>query len=210
MSEIIPAIIATSYEDLEAKVRKLEPYTDRVQLDIMDGKFVPEKTISGYEELAKLQTSLQFDVHLMIEDPASQMFEWYQRGVGNSFFIHAEVQNGLKDLFEQLKLNLKSTGLVFNPETRPEDFQDLLKSVDYVQFMTVHPGKYGGEFLPEVLGKVSDFRDQHPQIPIVIDGGMNPETGREALLAGASYLVVGSYLQNSADIGTAIQAMKDL
>ena len=76
MVKIIPSILATTEEELEKLLRMVEPFVDRVHLDIGDGDFIPTKTISGYEELIKMETKVKFDVHLMVSRPEDQMYFW--------------------------------------------------------------------------------------------------------------------------------------
>src|SRR3989344_7479271 len=168
MIKIIPAILATTKEDFEKLLRKVEPYVDRVHLDIGDGDFVPTKTISGYEELIKMETKVKFDIHLMVSRPEDQMYFWYKTKA-DRFFIHVETDHGHKNLIDQIHLNDRQVGLVFNPETQVENMMELIESIDFVQFMAVHPGNYGGEFVESVISKISEFHGQYPSIPIFVD-----------------------------------------
>lgn len=211
--EVIPSILVKTYEEFEQKVRALEPHVERAHLDIIDGVFAPNKTITGYEELGKIQTSLKFDVHLMVADPYEQMYNWYQNGYADRFIIHAEIQNRISELFDQIKSNGRSAGLALNTETRPEDIEnleELLEKSAFIQFMTVHPGFYGGKYVPEVAYKLRMFREEHPDIEIAVDGGVTPETAKELLQAGATTLVCGSYIWNSDNIEEAINELKML
>jgi ribulose-phosphate 3-epimerase len=208
MMEVIPSILAKTKEELETMVRNLEPHVERAHLDIMDGEFVPNKTIKGYDELKDLKTSLRFDVHLMIKNPHNIMHRWYKAGNIDAFMVHAEEQNGLRELIDQIKLNRKKVGLVLNPSTQIGQVIDFLDDVDYVQFMTVEPGFYGGKFVEKVVAKIEDFYSRYPKMPIMVDGGVNPETAKRLKIAGVSILVVGSYIQKSPDIQDAIQTLK--
>ncbi|MDP2648212.1 MAG: ribulose-phosphate 3-epimerase, partial [Candidatus Yanofskybacteria bacterium] len=87
MIEIIPAILTDSAEKFEAMVRRLEPHVQRVHLDIVDGKFADNKTISGWKELLEIKTPLAFDVHLMVTNPTKQMEHWYKTSA-DRFIIH--------------------------------------------------------------------------------------------------------------------------
>jgi len=210
MHQVIPSILAKTQKELEEMIRTYEPHVDTVHLDIMDGKFVPNVTIEGYKELDAIRTDLKFDIHLMIDDPYAQMFNWYPVGGTNHFCVHAEARNGLEDLIGQVKLNDKKVCLVLNPQTRLEDVFDLINTVDMVQIMTVEPGSYGGKFLDEVVYKISDFRQRFPEMTIAVDGGMNPDTAKTVLRAGASVLIVGNYIRNSKNVKEAIDAMRIL
>lgn len=210
MIKIIPAIIAKSYEELEKMVRQVEPYVDRVQLDIMDGDFVPDKTISGYEELIKLETKLKFDVHLMVSKPEDQMYYWYKTGADN-FLIQAETDHGHQDLIRQIHSNNRKAGLVLNPETPIEKIIELIDDIDSVQFMTVHPGAYGGEFVESVVDKIREFHNRYPNIPLAVDGAIHAGNIQKVIAAGASIIVLGSHIfSENRDVGEAIEEMKAL
>lgn len=209
MIKIIPSILAKTSEEFEKMVRIMEPYVDRAHLDIGDGDFVPTKTISGYEELIKMETKINFDVHLMVSRPEDQMYFWYKTKA-DRFLIHAETDHGHGNLIDQIHLNGRQIGLVLNPETQVEKIAELIDDIDFVQFMTVHPGFYGSEFLESVINKILEFHGQYPNMPIFADGGVNPETALRLIAVGATTLVVGSYAVNSADVGKAIEELKTM
>lgn len=199
MIEIIPSILAKNAQDFSALVLKISSFTRRAVIDIGDGEFVPDKIIGEPEELLKLHTSLQFDVHLMVKDPVAWLSKpWPEQA--DRFFAHIEAlgerAGGFIDLVHSQN---RKVGLVLNPETALETVEPFAGKIDFVQFMTVHPGGYGGEFLPEVLDKIASFHKLHPEIPIAVDGGINPETAPMAIKSGAQILVVGSYVMMSED-----------
>src|SRR3989338_10021837 len=133
MIKIIPSILAKTPEEFEKMIRMVEPYVDRVQLDIADGDFVSTKTISGYEELKKIETKVEFDVHLMVSRPEDQMYFWYETKASR-FLIHAETDHGHASLIDQIHFNGKKAGLVLNPETQIEKITELIDGIDFVIF----------------------------------------------------------------------------
>lgn len=210
MINIIPSILAKTPEEFEKLLRAVEPHVDRVHLDIGDGDFVPIKTISGYEELIKKETRVNFDVHLMVSRPEDQMYFWYKTKA-DRFLIHAETDHGHKNLIDQIHFNGRKVGLVLNPETQAEKIAELIDDIDFVQFMTVHPGNYGGEFVESVIGKILDFHGQYPNVSIMVDGAIHPETARRVIAVGASLLVVGTHiLQEGNDVGKAIEELNKI
>ncbi len=207
MIEIIPSILATTKEEFEKLLKSVEPYADRVHLDIGDGDFVATKTISGYEELITTETKVNFDVHLMVSRPEDQMYFWYKTKA-DRFFIHAETDHGHSNLINQIHLNGRKVGLVLNPETQVEKIVELIDDIDFVQFMTVHPGNYGGEFVESVIDKILDFHGRYPNVPIMVDGAIHTETARMVVAVGASILVVGTHILNEGnDVGKAIEEL---
>lgn len=209
MNKIIPAIIANSREDMEKLLKTVEPHVDRVHLDVMDGILVPNKTISYYEELSKVQTNLNFDVHLMVNNPEDQMYFWYQVANADRFLIHAESQADLKGLIDQIHSNSKMAGLVLNPKMPSEVIYELVDDVDIIQFMTVEPGQYGADFVEGVVSKIEQFHIKHPSVPIGVDGGVNLETAPKLIAAGVSMFAVGSYIFSSDDVGKAIAELQE-
>lgn len=209
MINIIPSILAKTSEEFEKLVRMVEPYVDRVHLDVGDGDFVPAKTIFGYEELIKIETKVKFDVHLMVSRPEDQMYFWYKTKA-DRFLIHAETDHGHGGLIEQIHLNGREVGLVLNPETQIEKIAELTENTDFVQFMTVYPGFYGSRFVESVIDKITEFHNQYPSIPIFVDGGVNLETASRLIAVGATTLVVGSYIIESQDVGKAIEELRTI
>lgn len=207
MINIIPSILAETSEEFEKLLRMVELYVDRVHLDIGDGDFVSTKTISGYEELIKMETKVNFDIHLMVSQPEDQMYFWYKTKA-DRFLIHAETDHGHRNLIDQIHLNDRKVGLVLNPETQIDKIAELVENIDFVQFMTVHPGNYGGDFVESVIDKILDFHGHYPNVPIMVDGAIHSQTARRVLAVGASILVVGTHiLQEGNNVGNAIEEL---
>ncbi len=207
MVEIIPAILTDSSEKFKELVHKLESYTGRIHIDIADGIFVPNKTITGYDEIKQIESALKFDVHLMVEKPEEHLKEWI-RTHADRFIIHAESKSDLTVLVDELHKNGRKVGLAFNPETDSGKFKDLINKIDFVQFMTVHPGFQGGQFVESVLERAREFKNEYPNISIAVDGSMHLETAKLAVAAGASIIVVGGHiLLENRNVGEAIEEL---
>jgi ribulose-phosphate 3-epimerase len=203
MIQIIPSILAKSYRQFEQLVRRYELYVDRVQLDIIDGEFAPETTITGHEELIRIGTRLAFDAHLMVKRPAEVLGEWY-RSKADRIILHAEAEGDLARLLVHIKEHGKRAALSLSPETPAATIESLIPHCDFIQFMTVYPGAYGAGFLANTIKKITDFHAMHPHVTIAVDGGIIPETARQVIDAGASLLVCGSYLKNAPDVASAL------
>ena len=208
MVEIIPAILVKTPEEFREAVHKLEPHAERVHLDIIDGVFAPNTTIQGFSELSGLETPLAFDVHLMVSRPADILEEWLKTKA-DRFMVHIESEGDIKEIARTIRGQNKQMRLALNPETASQQAEPYLDLVHLVQFMTVHPGFQGEEFLPEVLDKIKWFYQHHGHTPIAVDGGITPETAADVAKAGATILVAGNYIINSADPTVAIQTLKD-
>jgi ribulose-phosphate 3-epimerase len=209
MVEIIPAILAKTSEEFEQKFKLIEPYADRIHLDVCDGSFTSTSTIKGYEELIKFPSNKKWDVHLMVRFPENIMSEWYKTSA-DRFIFHIEVNHILQGLVEQAHLNGKTAGVAVNPETPMEAVEEIHELIDFVQFMSVKPGAQGSPFMEDVIGKITAFHESHPEKPIFADGGVNPDTGARLAIAGASSLVVGSYIFNNDDVAKSFDNLKVL
>ena len=208
MIEIVPAIIAKSYQELEEKVKTVEPYIARVQLDIMDGRFVDNETIKGFDELGKLETDVMFEVHLMVKDPTEYVEKLLKIDKVDKFVLHIESEGNLNNLITMIHEDERQVGLALNPSTPNEFLAKHINSMDFVQFMTVDPGFYGSPFVEDVLDKMTDFHYVHPTIPIQADGGIDGKTAQKVVEAGATLLVSGSYIFKSDDIDEAIHTLQ--
>ena len=225
MVEIIPAILTNSSDKFKELIRKIELYTNRVHLDIAGGIFVPNKTINGYEELTEIESPLRFDIHLMVEQPHDYLEEWFNIDNVDRFVIHAESEVNFGVIIQKIKERRHIVGLALNPGTSIKKVEPYLllpgvsgspasgssgslRNLDFIQFMTVYPGFQGGRFVDEVVDKIAAFHKEYPDIIIMADGGITPETAPRLVKAGASVLVSGSYVLKNEDMGKAMEQLR--
>lgn len=203
---IIPAIIAKSQSELDEKIGKVANYASLIQLDIMDGNFVPNTSIDFDFILPKV--SGEYEAHLMIADPAS----WIRHHADNvqTILAHIESVRDPKELIGQVRTKGKKVGFVLNPETSLNSIKRYLDDIDQVLIMTVNPGFYGSPFLPEMVNKIAALRKEAPTLDIEVDGGITPDTLIQVHRAGANMFVSGSYIVKAPDVQSAIQHMKDV
>lgn len=204
MIEIIPSILVKTKEELFEKVLAIESLVDRVHVDIADGIFVPNMTIAGPEEIETLDTSLNFGIHLMVSKPENHIVRWLET-LADRFIFHIESTQEPQKVVDAIKDSERMVGVAINPETSTDKIANILDQVDFVHFMTVTPGFYGGEFTGSVIEKIKDFHYLYPDIVISADGGINPDNAPKLIEAGVSKLVVGSYIWESKDIEKAIK-----
>jgi len=203
MVEIIPSILVKTKEEFLNKILAVENIAERVHLDIADGIFVPNMTISGFEEVESVETKLKIDAHLMVSKPENHIIRWLETSV-DSITFHIEATQKAQEIIEKAKEADRRVGIALNPETPISALAAFIDQIDFVHFMTVEPGFYGGQFVESVLDKMSDFFYFYPDKPISVDGGVSPETAPKLVQAGASVLISGSYIWNSGDIKKAI------
>jgi ribulose-phosphate 3-epimerase len=207
VTEIIPSILVKNREELVEKILAVEPYVERVHLDIADGIFVPNITILGFEEAETIETDLKIGVHLMVSKPENHIVRWLKTPA-DEFVFHIEATQKAQEIIDTIKEADKLAGIAINPQTPTDSIKPFIDFIDFVHFMTVEPGFYGGEFVESVLEKIADFHYFYPDKPIEVDGGVDPDTVPKLVQAGASILVAGSYIWESEDIGRAIEELK--
>lgn len=203
--KIIPAIIAKTQKELDERITKVMDFVDLIQLDFMDGRFVPNKSIDFDFKLPK--TKCHFEAHLMINDPEVWIEKNYMKV--DTILVHFESCKNHKKVIDLVKSKKKRMGFVLNPETSAKKIENYLNELDQVLIMTVNPGFYGSPFLPEMLDKISELRKMKSDLDIEVDGGITPETIYNVHRAGANMFVSGSYIVNAANVQMAIDKLKD-
>jgi ribulose-phosphate 3-epimerase len=206
MIEVIPAIIAKNFNELKEKVERVKQYVKWVQLDIMDGNFVPNFTWNEPEELKYYDSGVFMEAHLMISEPEKYAEKWIDAGCKRIIF-HIEAATDPYEIIRLCREKKVEVGIAINPETPIVNIESL--SVDMVAVLGVTPGFGGQEFKPAALSKIKALRRDLPRLTIEVDGGMNPKTARQVIEAGANIIVAGSYIYNSADIKKAIDELKN-
>ena len=189
-SRVIPAILTDDPEALETMVRQAETFTDWVQVDIMDGKFVPSRSIN-YEHLDGLPMKLGWEVHLMVQHPEDYV-ECFRQAGAQKVVFHYEATPSPREVISLVRGLGLGVGLAVNPETPVSAILPLTSEVDSVLFLSVHPGFYGSKFISAVLDKMGEFRRAHPGVEIGIDGGIKEDNIVQAAQAGADVIYVGS------------------
>ncbi len=207
MIEIIPSVLVKTREELIEKITAVEPYVERIHLDIADGIFVPNMTILGLEEMDELDTKLKIGVHLMVSKPENHIVHWLET-FADKFIFHIEGTAQARKVIDAVKEAEKLVGIAMNPETPVSKIEPFIDQVDFVHFMTVEPGFYGGKFVDSVVDKIKDFHFYYPDKPIEVDGGVAPDNVVQLIEAGATILVAGSYIWESGDVAAAIEALK--
>jgi len=199
---VVPAIIAQSQGELESMLELLRGKVERVMLDVMDGVFVPNRSLDFQFTLPE---DFEYEAHLMVVEPLKRI-----GGLGGkvgSIILHVETLEDVRRALKCVKnLELK-VFLALNPETSVDRVEPYLGEVDGVLVMTVAPGRYGGRLLPETLAKCRRIRKMHGTIPIEVDGGMNPENARAAREAGANIIASGSFIMKSEDVAHSLQLL---
>lgn len=191
-TKIIPSLIAKNQKEVVERIKKIWDLSKDIHLDIMDGFFVMNESLNFD---FYLPDRLTFEAHLMVKNPDNWIKKYWHKA--EKFFVHIETRKSHKEIIDFLKAKRKKVGLVLNPETGLEKVKSYLDLIDQVLIMTVRPGFYGSQFLPEMLEKVRDLRRLRPELSIGVDGGINSDTIKKARDAGANIFICGSYIINS-------------
>ena len=192
--EVLPAIIAVDQEQLDHMLNKVKDFVAYIMLDIMDGVFVPGRSLDfDY----RLPADPRYQTHLMVEDPIRHMSRFPVEA--DTAIIHIESVNNISKVVSVTHDQGIRTFLAINPETPVDAVTAHLSRIDGILVMTVQPGRYGSRFLPWCLEKVKALRTLDDELVIEVDGGMNPETATMAIEMGADAVAVGSYIFSSDD-----------
>ena len=197
MIKIAPSILAADFANLGRDIVSLSDWNaDWVHFDVMDGHFVPNMSF-GPPICAAIRplTKLPIDVHLMVEDP-TRFIPWFQKAGADIITVHAEAERHLHRALQQIHEGGCKAGVVLNPGTPAFAVKEVLPYCDLVLVMSVNPGYGGQKFIPESLEKIAELRQMINQrglaTEIEVDGGVNPETAKLCIDAGATVLVAGS------------------
>jgi len=203
--QIIPSIIALNDQELKERITKVDTLFHVLQLDVMDGQFVPTHSLDYDFTLPK--TKARFEAHLMMKHPESWIAK-HGKSV-DMIIVHAECFDPIPAL-SLAKSMKKKLGIALNPDTPIEKIIPFIKRLNQILIMTVQPGYYGATFLPNTLKKVEILKKMYPKLIIEVDGGISPATIGTARKAGATKFVCGSFLQKSDNLHTALdQLMKE-
>lgn len=213
MIKIAPSILSADFAKLADEVKEVEAAgADWIHIDVMDGHFVPNITLGPVVvEALRPVTELPLDVHLMIENPDAYIEQFAKAGA-DYITVHVEACKHLHRTIQLIRSYGVKPGVVLNPHTPVEMIYHVLEDIDLVLFMTVNPGFGGQKFIHQVLPKVKQLSEHLKEnglsIDIEIDGGVNEETIKPCVEAGANVFVAGSAIYNAKDRKEALQNIK--
>jgi ribulose-phosphate 3-epimerase len=220
---IIPAVMPINFEDLNDKLRMLAGLSSWVQIDIMDGRFVPsvswpydEKHSQSFDSIVKEEDGLPFwkdlffEVDLMILEPEKELDKWIRSGCSR-IIIHMNSSQDVEKCLRSCKESGVEVCLAVTPGTSQEMIEPYVDIIDAIQFMGIRKiGFQGQPFETAILGEVSSFKTRFDHLPISVDGGVSLELAPDIISAGADRLVSGSAIFESGDVKKAIEKFTSL
>lgn len=228
MTEIIPAVLAENFSELNEKLARFVNTTKMVQIDICDGRFVPSvswpmgkndeasvQAILDEEEGMPFWEQLDFEFDLMVLN-AHKQFDFFARLGAKKIIFHLEAEEevSFKEFLESLDPYFKDNidiGIAINTTTSIEKLEPFINHIDFVQCMGIEKIGFQGELFDErVLNQIKNLRLKYPELKISVDGSVNENTAPALVKAGANRLIIGSALLQSYDIRETIKEFESL
>ncbi len=212
--KIAPSILSADFARLGEEITSItKAGADYIHVDVMDGHFVPNLTIGPVVIKSIRQYSqLPFDVHLMIE-PVDPFIEAYAKAGADIITVHAEATKHLHRTLQLIKSFGKKCGVSLVPTTPASALEHIMDEIDLILVMSVNPGFGGQSFIPSQIEKIRTLRamidKSGREIDLEVDGGINAETAKQVVQAGANVLVAGSAIfTNPRDYAANIEKLR--
>ena len=214
MIKLAPSILSADFARLLEDVKKVEKAgCEYLQIDVMDGHFVPNITLGpGIVKSLRKDVNMVFDAHLMIENPDNYIKEFADAGC-DIIVVHQEACTHLHRTIQNIKSHGIKAGVALNPATPIETIKYVLQDVDMVLLMSVNPGFGGQSYIPVVTEKIKELKalidEMNLDIDIEVDGGVKPSNIAEVVNAGANVIVAGSAIFNAGNIDEAVKSLRE-
>ena len=205
---VVPAVLTDDPNALESMIRQAEAFSDYIQIDIMDDRFVPSTSIT-VEHLINLSIKARWEAHLMVNNPENYLEDFKKAGAARVIFHYEAAGQPLEVIGLAEKLELP-VSLAINPDTPIAAVLPFSDRLDSLLFLSVNPGFYGSPFIPEVLNKIKQFRHACPDVETGIDGGI--KEGNICIVAqtGVDYICIGSAIFLQADPAASYRHLSEL
>ena len=209
--KLVPTLLTHSFAEFKDKLKKIENSFSLVQIDVMDNKFVKNKTFYQANKVKKLRTRVNYELHLMIKEPLKEIKKWQDyKKVKKIIFHYESVKNDQQvlDIIKYIKAKKIKAGLAINPETKLIKIEKFLPEIDLLFLLGVKPGWGGQTLKPVVLNKAKQVRKKYPKLDIEIDGGVNLNNLSQITKSGVNIIAAGTMIFKSQDIKQTIKQIK--
>ncbi len=210
-TDVIPAVVEQEWDKFAAKVALAASYARWIHINLSDGTMGTETTLtdmSRLPELTRQYPDVSFEVHLLTANPEKYVRQMADSGI-TRIIAHVE-SNDPRRFLDEAKFDEVEVGLALDGATEVEQIEPFLEEVDFVVVMTAEAGVVGGTFLPEALEKIRLIRQNYPDLPIEVVGGITDQTVKPVKDAGATRIVSADYVFRSPEtVGEAMQTLQE-
>ena len=208
MQKVVPAILTADPDELKTQLDTLRNNTRWVQIDVMDGKFVPNVSVN----ISQLQEAYQFfnlSIHLMVQNPENYLEDCNAAGAKRVYF-HLEGTENVEQVLSLMEKYPFRRGIALNPETDVEKLASVAKNIDAVLLLSVVPGAQGHEFILPVTEKVQQARALNENLVVAMDGGIEKNNIEQVFQAGVDYVAVGSGIWKTEDPISSLRELQEM
>jgi len=208
MQKVVPAILTADPAELREGLEVLRNRIKWAHIDIMDGKFVPNTSISIFE-LGEASQFFNLEIHLMVKNP-EKYFEDCEAIGAKRVIFHAEATDNIEGVLKEMKKYSFQRAIAINPDTSVLTIVPYLNSLDGVLIMSVHPGFQKQEFIEDVVLKIAEIKKHAQDIAVSLDGGINKTNIERIFQAGVRYVCVGSAIMKSPNPADALRSLEEM
>lgn len=211
--KISPSLLSANMARFSEAMQMIKDVADYIHCDVMDGHFVPNLTFGApVVKSLKRESPLPLDVHLMIDSPGRWVGDYIRAGLDADDYLtfHVEAESNPLKILKEIRSSGVRAGIAIKPGTSLETITSLIEYADMILVMTVEPGFGGQKFISEMLPRLEQVSERLGEGQILaVDGGINAETARQAVNAGAQLLVAGGSVYGSSDPAEAIRVLRN-
>lgn len=210
MNTIIPAILVHDEASFRDRLAQIDGLAPEIQIDVMDGKFVPNKTWCDLKALAHIASTSAFELHLMVEDPEPWIHAAVDVPSVKRLVWHVEGMGDHRELVELCQDYEKEAGLAISPKTPIEILRPYVRGLSEILVLGVEPGFSGQGILPGTIDKARTIHAEWPAIPLAWDGGVTPDSLLKIRDAGVTRFCAASAIFDAPDPAVALEGLKRL